>query len=548
MATSTQISVYSIVEDDTNLLPKYNGEEFKTPINVPYLVNGRDYVWQVMLAQRDLSGTNNLYDIPVCRGAIPLGVSDPPSTTLFVDKDLPIYEWGYNGNDETSYPTGANNVIYAGMVVEVNGERRFIQSYKPRFTYGEKVYGYITLESPFTSNPPEGARYQIYSNYLISPQYFFMSRALPTSTLSIEYTNVVGNNIELTVSGTYAQANDTPIKYYSIALYVYAGNVDSTSANLYLISESPKIFSQKIEYTFKYCNVGMNPWNGEQATYMNYRAVVTIVTQDNVVYTPYVSMRDDGVEESAPTEREFEWNQNNSYGCLECNYSTTPSDEIVIQYRKDLNTGKVVQLPYWYYDFTVSTKGKYEYITIYRNRVSPYPTYCNSIGRYRVETNMDGYFITALEKNGERYEIGDTWKFICDIDDSTITQNTNKILHVGYNRYPSMSSTNLNYMTGTLSGMIGSLNCCDKQFHDDITLVNAWREFITQPHPYLLKSQKGDVWIVNITGNPKTDYQEDYYKVPTRFTIEWAECDNVDEAYIECNRELDNSECPQTHA
>ena len=194
MATSVQTSVYSVSEDDSGgHLPIYNGEEFTTTTNVPYLQNGHDYVWQVMLAQRNLSGADNLYDIPVCRGTVPFKTGgDTPSTILFVDSNLPIYEWGYNGNDETSYPTIKNDTVCAGMVIEVNGERRFIQSYKPRLSYNSKIYGQITLDSPFSSNPEGGDRYQIMSNYLISPQYYFMSRALPTLNMSIDYTRQEG--------------------------------------------------------------------------------------------------------------------------------------------------------------------------------------------------------------------------------------------------------------------------------------------------------------------------------------------------------------------
>ena len=558
MATSVQTSVYSVSEDDSGgHLPTYNGEEFATTTNVPYLQNGHDYVWQVMLAQRNLSGADNLYDIPVCRGAVPFKTGgDTPSTILFVDSNLPIYEWGYNGNDETSYPTIKNDTVCAGMVIEVNGERRFIQSYKPRLSYNSKIYGQITLDSPFSSNPEGGDRYQIMSNYLISPQYYFMSRALPSLTLNMEFGNKGNNTIDILVSGAYSQSNNTPIKYYSIDLYSFVGNVSDPSATLFKLAESGKIFSQKIDFTFKYCNAAFDMRVGELADSINYRAICTIVTQDNVVYSAYVSMSDTGVEETSPVTRDYEWTPNKHYGCTMCNYATEPSGVTILQYRKDLNSGKVVQLPLWYYDFTVSTKGKYDYITIYRNTLSPYETYLESTTHYEVETNLDGYYITALEpiiyeeknvNNKNEYMVGDTWKFICDIDNTTIVQNMNKTSHVGYGRYPSVSSTNLNYLSGTLSGMIGSLNCCDKKYRDDISLVNEWRDFISQPHPFLLKTQKGDVLIVNIEDNPKTEYQEDYHLIPTRFTINWSECDNIDDAKIYCDRELDDGECPETH-
>lgn len=90
-------------------------------------------------------------------------------------------------------------------------------------------------------------------------------------------------------------------------------------------------------------------------------------------------------------------------------------------------------------------------------------------------------------------------------------------------------------MTGTLSGYVGYFSCCDHEYHDEISVVKAWREFISAPHPFLLKSQKGDVWVVNIVENPTVEYQEDYYKIPTRFTFSWAECANINDVSLEYN-------------
>ena len=38
--------------------------------------------------------------------------------------------------------------------------------------------------------------------------------------------------------------------------------------------------------------------------------------------------------------------------------------------------------------------------------------------------------------------------------------------------------------------------------------------------------------MVNIIESPKVEYQEDYYKIPTRFTFSWAECGDVNDYII----------------
>ena len=530
--------------------PAFNGDQITMARNATGLTNGHDYVWQVMMAQRDLAGENNLYDIPVCRGSIQSGGSGSP-TVLFIDKHLPLYEWGYNGNDGKYYPTKVDDVVMAGMVIEINGERRFIENYLPADTYDQ--YGAVTIDSEFTTLPTTGARYQIYSNYLISPQYYFMCRALPSLTLSMAFGDGKdaqyidsGQDSPLFVTGSYSQANNSPIKYYSLKLYTYDGDLEEPSPTLYEIADSGKIFSQNIKYTFWYTGIGIEPWGGDIAPQVNYRVICEIVTQDNMVYSGYVSLRREGVDEDSPRIFNYRWTPINAYGCAKINSDTSPSGADVQHYRTDLNSGKTVLLHNPWDDFTVSTKGHYRYTTLY---IAPDTTkiYERSVTTDEIYTDFDGYYISALyprqtnasdfgwhntNENINYYTIGDTWKFICDIENTTVAQNLNHVANIGLGKLPSMSSTNLDYMSGTLSAMIGTFDCCTQEYNDEITLVNAWRKFISQPCSFLLKSQKGDVWIVNIVESPSVEYQEDYYKIPTRFTFSWIECDDVDNAHI----------------
>jgi hypothetical protein len=505
--------------------PAFNGDQITMATSAQGLTDGHDYVWQVMMAQRDLAGENNLYDIPVCRGSIQSGGSGSP-TVLFIDKHLPLYEWGYNGNDGKYYPTKVDDVVMAGMVIEINGERRFIENYLPADTYDQ--YGAVTIDSAFTNLPTTGARYQIYSNYLISPQYYFMCRALPSLTLELGYQHNPDDS--LYVTGAYSQANNTPIKYYEMTLYAQTSDTESASA--IEIEKSGKIFSQRLEYLFKNCFARFIDDEGEDISKVYYRVVCDMVTQDNVTYSAYTMIDIEGIDDYSPIEITHVWHPINGYGCC---YDKNNAGGSTRYYRTDLNTGKTVRLTgkEVQFDFKVSTKGNYEYTTIPYNATTGQP-YLRSISHCNVKTNFDGYFISALEPNGENsYTLTDTWKFICDIENTTVAQNLGNVLQVGYSKYTTMSSTEVNYMTGTLSGYVGYFNCCDHKYHDDISLVRAWREFISAPHPFLLKSQKGDVWVVNIVESPSVEYQEDYYKIPTRFTFSWAECADVDNIQIE---------------
>lgn len=241
-------------------------------------------------------------------------------------------------------------------------------------------------------------------------------------------------------------------------------------------------------------------------------------------------------------------------------------------FREDLESGEIVKLnPHYYtqtgeygavlvgYDMTASTHGKYRYTLMKFDNTEGYrggviiPVHDESytgdtlFPSATIEINENSYYITELnmflfndavihpnEKAQEltNFKIGDTWQFMCEIENTTVVNNLDRMTHVGYSQYISSTSTKVNYMSGTLSAMLGYMNCAEKKFIDTIATVRAWRKFITQPKAFLLKSQKGDVWVVNVTDNPQTTYDESYKSIPTTFTFSWAECMDVSDTCI----------------
>lgn len=246
-----------------------------------------------------------------------------------------------------------------------------------------------------------------------------------------------------------------------------------------------------------------------------------------------------------------------------------PSGTKYTYYRENLNTGEIRVLE-TVDDATVPTKGKYRYYYVpregttgraYLNGISYVDVEMTADASHRqVETkrvtkdkfnkiNMNGYTITELILQDEiyqwgtktRYKTGDQWKIVGEIEDTTITQNMDKHLHVSYNTYPTQTVTKTNYLTGTLTAMNGYVDCTTRTYIDDIDTVRAWREFISRPSIYMLKTQKGDVLIVTITDNPTTTYQENNSKIPTVFSFNWAEVLDVNDIKVDYIIDVDPS-------
>lgn len=520
----------------------YNGDTILSEIGTfDDCINGKDYALQLQLVQYTADGSQPLYDIFALRGVTQENYKSSDGYITIEDKISNIYEWDTYSTDNTRRPSYQWGVYAGTMIMQIGSQKKLITAYA--------LDGKAYLESSFSGSIPAGTPYQIYCNYKVSPLYFFKCRQLPTATLTLSVTN---RPLKHHVTGTYSQAQQSTINYYSIELFW--SDTNGTNSKWRKVDETPKIYSQNIEYDFYDDFVLRYDYREEAAqTYaLYYRAVITIMTVDGMTITQDSNVINCGGLVSAcpsTTVETYVWDndradtfytrQHMPKHMIDVRYSaesTLPSGTEVMWYRENVQTGETEIVGG--VDATVPTKGKQRYYIVPRD--SSGRAYLKGISHIDVGTNMKGYTITELILREDeyqwgtrpRYKTGDQWKFVGEIQDTTITQNTDKYLHVGYNTYPSLTSTQTNYMSGTLSAMIGYVQCTTKTYVDDIDLVRAWRDFITRPTIYMLKSQKGDVWIVNITENPTTTYSEMEKRIPTTFSFSWAECCSVKDIKI----------------
>lgn len=130
------------------------------------------------------------------------------------------------------------------------------------------------------------------------------------------------------------------------------------------------------------------------------------------------------------------------------------------------------------------------------------------------------------------YKVGDTWSFYAAIDSGDIISNLGRNVHVGTSTYPTVSGTNNKYQSGTFSTDIMTLECPTGLMYDNIEKVKKWLEFITDDCLFLLKSDKGDVWVVSISDNPSRSYDESVNDIITKVSYSWTEVDSVENIQI----------------
>lgn len=157
-----------------------------------------------------------------------------------------------------------------------------------------------------------------------------------------------------------------------------------------------------------------------------------------------------------------------------------------------------------------------------------------------ISTHFDGWTISALtpkesysyQKNRTAYDVGETWHFYAGAQTNDIVHNLGIVQHTGTSEFPTTSRANTKYESGTFSMQLLTVECPANTIRDDIERVDRWKRFINGDHPFLLKSDKGDVWIVNIVNTPTRQYDETVLDIWTTVSYEWIQVDDTDRAYL----------------
>lgn len=160
--------------------------------------------------------------------------------------------------------------------------------------------------------------------------------------------------------------------------------------------------------------------------------------------------------------------------------------------------------------------------------------YQKYVKQFLTKSNFTTTFLSYTKRQHDKkfYKAIETWRFISDINSGDISHNLGLVTHVGTSTFPTVSRTNNNYESGSFTANLLTLECPSGQILDDIEKVERWKRFINGDNLFLLKSDKGDVWVISIAENVSRQYDESTPWVLTKVSYSWVQVEDNDNVII----------------
>lgn len=312
-----------------------------------------------------------------------------------------------------------------------------------------------------------------------------------------------------------------------------------------LVEQSDIIYNGRLIYTF--VEIPDNTY---------YRLSFKVWTQDDVTVETSVVKNFNRIGDTELIQNSMVWNYRVRNRIGWWYYDTVGAVDKVNVYREEIGKEKVAlvydvkSISNFVDDFLVGANKSYRYhlIPILEN---------GQIGKIHITDTVtkpqDGWSIMAIKKKADKYYnrkhyetltsdaydengndiIRGVWYFDLSAECGDIAQNINPLTHTGgTGSFPVVTTYNNKYISGSLTVDLATVDCPTQTFKDDIERVEAWRKFISQESLFVLKSPKGDVWIVAINENPTTKYDYTSQHLFTSATINYVQVEDNENVVI----------------
>lgn len=585
---------YSYYPKGGNISTFYNGD--KVGINEVVFndiaKNGHDYMYQYTLFQTDpttIAGDTTygdgtgLYDMYFCRGKIQKANS---ATKFTINKEIGNLKSAY-------YYTRSDDSVYlvGGAYIEIGEERRLIEKYS--YSTGEvelktgfstapaagtvfRIFTNYFIDKPhyvkcradptcnltaevqqssaypivckttYTHPNHIGLKYYKYYLYQVTGTVGAICDGTVLGTSSSNSINI-GAGITNDLAGKHIMIEETPsegtghitegistsiqsynietgvayINYYAQQITVGA-RYTIYNADQILVDESDEIYDFDLKYSF-YANQTGNSFNIKSE----------IMTLDNKLYQYSVTKTfpSQSIDGKISDFKAIVLENHIMY----LSWKTSTSLGVAKIFRRNVNEDYYVFLGVSnnkvFFDTTVGNKQTYIYYICYGD----YNAFLTP--QVSIDWANTGWSIYSLVNKGEIYNkkwyvIDSIWHFIMGFSENDITSNIGLSVHTGTGNKPKTTRTITDYESGSFTADLTTISCPDNILVDNIDRVKAWTEFIKGKNDFVLKSNKGDVWIINISEAPTRTYTPNSLLQETNIKYSWVEVEDINNVII----------------
>lgn len=145
-----------------------------------------------------------------------------------------------------------------------------------------------------------------------------------------------------------------------------------------------------------------------------------------------------------------------------------------------------------------------------------------------------GQYLALGKERG--YQVTDIFRFSLNVESGTVGNNNTPELLENFTHYPTVQVTPQRYMSGTLSGYLGSVDA-DGAYSDSLVQRNALFALAQTDGTLFLKNRKGDLLRVSISGQISCRTQDATRQQALICAAPWAETGSAEEVGIFIRKE-----------
>lgn len=138
---------------------------------------------------------------------------------------------------------------------------------------------------------------------------------------------------------------------------------------------------------------------------------------------------------------------------------------------------------------------------------------------------------TQYNENDNCYHVVKEYQFSCNIQDMSVSNNSNKSYVQNFTPYPTVFQSTANYASGTLQALIGFVDPKAYKYWDSTQLMDELNALSTTTNTLFLKDMKGHLWMVDV-GTVQMTATQKTREMQVTISLPWMEIGDASDISI----------------